>query len=149
MLYLCAWRDFMAAINKDPHQENYEFLPQNCVTALFKSTELVGRGVDALRDVGFGESDLKVFAGEQGVQKLDIDANKQSTGTQILQAVTKALADDGGYLERAVTRLREGGAMVRVEVGDDERLAQRASSALKAQGGEDVQYWGDWVTEQL
>jgi hypothetical protein len=139
----------MTEVNPNPHKPNYQFLPQRCVTALFESPVTAAGAVKALRDAQFPESDIQLFAGKEGAKQLDVDAEKQSTATKLLQAVTKALADDGSYLERVAGKLRQGYALVSVAVDNDQRAAEQASNILKEQGGTDVQHWGDWTTEKL
>lgn len=138
----------MAQVNPNPHKPGYQFLPQRCVTALFAAPSPVAAVVAELRNAGFAESDVQAFIGEEGARQLDVDADKQSTATKLLQALTKALADDASYLERAAGILREGGALVAVSA-DEEAAVGQAASILKAHGGSDVQHWGEWTTEQL
>ena len=141
----------MPQVNPDPHKHEYQFLPVRCVTATFDAPARAATATAALRAGGFPESDIQVFVGVEGAKKLDIDAEKQSLPTKLLQSLTKALADDAGYLDRAAGKLREGGALVSVsvDVDEDENAAERASALLKGEGGEGVQHWGDWTTEQF
>jgi hypothetical protein len=139
----------MPQVNPDPHKTTYQFLPQRCVTATFDSPVTAAAATTRLREAGFAESAIRVYIGEEGANEIDIDAEKQSLPTKLLQSLTKALADDAGYLERAAGKLRQGGAFVSVTVDEDQEAAERASAVLKAAGGEGVQHWGDWTTEQL
>ena len=144
----------MAAVNPNPHKTGYHFLPNRCVTCTFPMPLDAATTIDALCEVGFAESDIQLFTGDEGAKQLDVDANKQSLPTKLLQSLTKALADDAGYLERAARVLREGGTLFSVSITDEEKddydqAVERATAVLKSHGGEDVQHWGDWTTEKL
>jgi len=144
----------MATINPDPHKPEYKFLPNRCVTATFNQTPDATKAVQSLRTAGFAESEIRLYTGEEGAIKLDVNAEDESLPTRLLQSLTKALADDAGYLERAANKLKQGGTLISVSLKEEEeedynRAVERASTALKAAGGDAVQHWGDWTTEQF
>jgi hypothetical protein len=144
----------MAAINPDPHRPEYRFLPNRCVTATFDLGLDAANAVEELRQQDFAESDIRLYTGEEGLVKLDINAEDESLPTKLMQSLTKALADDGGYLERAAGKLKQGGTLVSVSIKEEDeadytRAVERAATALKSAGGEAVQHWGDWTTEQF
>ena len=66
----------MPAINPDPHRFGYEFLPDKCVTAMFAQITLATAALDRLREIGFNDSKLQVFAGNKGADQLDVDGEK-------------------------------------------------------------------------
>jgi hypothetical protein len=144
----------MATINPDPHTPDYKFLPNRCVTATFDHALDAANAVETLRSAGFSESEIRLYTGEEGASKLDVNAEDESLPTKLLQSLTKALADDAGYLERTAGKLKQGGTMISVSLKQEEqedynRAVERASTALKASGGDAVQHWGDWTTEQF
>ena len=138
----------MPAINPE-RPETGQFLPEQCVTALFAARDSAPKAVTSLRAAGFSDTDVQVFVGDEGVKQLFADPKQQSGVSQFLQALTEALADDASYLDAAKVALKNGGALVSVHSGDEQAAVVRATSALKAAGGAEVQHWGKWKTEQL
>ena len=128
---------------------NEQFLPKHCVTGLFARHSAIERVLPTLHEAGFNDAEIQVFDGPEGASSLDVNAEKKSTADFILRAFTKALADDAGYLEHADAVLRDGGVMVCVSTGKSEEQATIASAAMRFHGGQDVQHWDDWTTEQL
>ena len=138
----------MPAINPE-RPESGQFLPEQCVTALFVSRDAAPKAVASLRAAGFSDTDMQVFVGDEGVKQLFADPKQQSGVSKFFQALTEALADDASYMDAAKVTLKNGGALVSVHLGDEETVVARATSALKAAGGAEVQHWGKWKTEQL
>lgn len=126
-----------------------QFLPDKCVTALFPISTGAYKARSRLLEMEFADEQIELFAGEVGAEQLDVDGEQMSGFQKALQAITQALADDAGYLDRTNAVLKQGGAVVSVDTGDDEATVRRAVAALKDAGGEDVQHWGQWRTEQF
>jgi hypothetical protein len=139
----------MAAINPDAHHAGLQFLPEKCVTALFSSTTAALAALEQLRAGGFAESQLQAYLGERGAEQLDVEGEHVTFMEKILQALPHVLAYDAIYLDEANAVLKRGGALVSVDTGDDEPVVRRAASILKFAGGNVVQHWGQWRTEQF
>lgn len=126
-----------------------QFLPDKCVTALFPIATGAHDARRRLLVMDFRDEQIELLAGDVGAKQLDVDGEQMSGFQKALQAITQALADDAGYLDRTNAVLKQGGAVVSVDTGDDEATVHRAVAALKAAGGEDIQHWGQWRTEQF
>ena len=137
----------MPAIN--PSRAAEEQLPVECVTALCVSSDSIPRAVEALRAADFAESDIEMFIGKEGQDKLRVDRAKDPVLVKFLHALTEALADDATYLDSAMVILKNGGAMIRVNTGDEEAPVHRAAQALRGAGAGEVRHWGRWRTEQF
>ncbi len=139
----------MSQINPDPHAKGYVSEPTHAVTAFFAP------GVDAralqnvLIGAGFAPDLVQVFQGKAGAAQLDVEGERHGGWIHFRRALELALADETADLERAEEVLLSGGVVVAVFTGGDAARKARAAEVLKAHGGQEVRYWGEWVIERL
>jgi hypothetical protein len=139
----------MSQTNPDPHAAGYVYEPTHAVTAFYPP------GVDlpavrrALGDAGFEPDQLQVFQGEAGADQLDLRGDRHGGWVQFRRALERVFADEVVVLDRAEEVLRAGGGIVVAFTGGDDARKARAAEVLKAHGGQEVRYWGEWVIERL
>src|SRR3954465_9547575 len=158
----------MSQVNPDPHDEGYVYQPTQAVTARFPA------GVDdqaverALIDAGFPPDQLMVFEGKEGAVQLDLQGVRHGGWVEFRRGVERLFTDEtaifdrteeglmsGGVMVGAFTggggtpKKRSGGVMGAAFAGGDATLKGRAVEVLKAHGGQEVVYWGEWTIQRL
>jgi hypothetical protein len=138
----------MVDVNPDVAQENYQFNPIERVTGLFDAHEPVAATVAALEAAGIASSDIEVFAGREGMRKLDASGDAHGTAGRLFRLVESWVSDTSHFHAQAAAHLASGGYLLAAHVGTDDDLKARVMDVLTAQGARDVKYWHTLFVEQ-
>ena len=103
----------------------------------------------ALTGAGFGPDQLQVFEGKEGAVRLDLQGVRHGGWVEFRRGVERLFADETRIFDRTEEVLMSGGVMVAALTGGDEALRDRAVEVLKAHGGQEVVYWGEWTIHRL
>jgi len=138
-----------AVVNPDPHREGYRYMPTHRVTALFDRREQADEAVKFLRQGGFADGQIEVFAGDAGAEKLDVEGKHHGALAWFLRLLEPLYSDEAELRMEVDKTLRAGGAALDVFVGDDEERKRRAAALIRDHHGRNVCYWGRWTLERL
>lgn len=139
----------MSPINPNPHEEGYVYQPVNAVTSFFAP------GTDALaiqkvlEDAGFATDEFRIYQGEKGADKLDLDGDRHGAWVQFRRSLEYLYAHETKIFDRIQALLTSGGLVAVVFTGVDEARTDRAVEVLKTSGGTETRFWGEWVIERL
>jgi hypothetical protein len=139
----------MVAINPDPHSKGYKFSPIHCVVAIFGSSDQFPEVAQRLLEEGITDEHIAVFIGEEGILKLDSNGSQHGMVTRVMRDLEQFFTDETDLLLKVDEALSRGGCAVRVYTGRDRLKKERVTQIAKAQGAEEVSYWGNLVTERL
>lgn len=139
----------MVEVNPDPAQDNYQFNPIERVTGLYDAHDPATAAVDALRAAGLSESDIEVFAGEEGMRRIDPTGDEHGTAGKIFRVVESWVSDTSDFHAMAAAHLAAGGYVVAAWVGNDDNARKdTVMQVLADQGARDVKYWHSLFVEQ-
>lgn len=138
----------MVDVNPDPTQDSYQFNPIERVTGLFDAHDPVATTVAALQAAGVTSNDIEVFAGHEGMRKLDASGEAHGAAGRLFRLVESWVSDTSDFHALAAAHLASGGYVLAACVGDDEELKARVMELLAAQGASDVKYWHSLFVEQ-
>lgn len=138
----------MVDVNPDPAQDNFQFNPIERVTGLFDAHDPVTATVAALPAAGVAASNIEVFAGEEGMRKLDATGGEHGTAAKIFRVVESWVSDTSDFHAMAAEHLAAGGYIVAAWVGKDQALKDSVMQLLADQGARDVKYWHALFVEQ-
>ena len=139
----------MSRVNPDPHDEGYMYQPTHAVTARFPAggdDQAVER---ALIDAGFRPDQLMVFEGKEGAVQLDLQGVRHGGWVEFRRGVERLFTDETAIFDRTEEVLLSGGMVAAAFTGGDAALRDRAVEVLKAHGGQEVVYWGEWTIQRL
>jgi hypothetical protein len=138
----------MVHLNPDPAQDNFQFNPIGRVTGLFHAHEPVVPCVRALEAAGLASSDIEVFAGQEGMARVDPAGEAHGAAGKLFRLVESWVSDTSDFHAEAAAHLAAGGYIVAAHVGTDEALKARVMRLFAEQGAEDVKYWHSLFVEQ-
>jgi hypothetical protein len=139
----------MSPINPNPHKEGYVYQPVNAVTAFFPPKTDALAVQKALEDAGFAADEFRIYQGEKGADKLDLDGDRHGAWVQFQRNLERLYADEVKIFDRIQALLTSGGLVAVVFTGVDQARADGAVETLKALGGTETRFWGEWVIERL
>lgn len=138
----------MVQLNPDPAQDNFQFNPIGRVTGLFKAHGPVVPCVRALEAAGLASSDVEVFAGEEGMARIDPTGEAHGAAGKLFRLVESWVSDTSDFHAEAAAHLAAGGYIVAAHVGTDDALKAQVMRLLTEQGATDVKYWHSLFVEQ-
>ena len=101
--------------------------------------------VPALIDAGFAP--IGILAGEAGLRRLQQTAGGSGIGG-LLRRIQMSVGGDLDYVAQAQEALKQGRALVDVEV-DGDTAKHRAREVFLQHGGERIAYFSAWTIETL
>lgn len=138
----------MVHFNPDLAQDNFQFNPIGRVTGLFEAHEPVVPCVRALEAAGLTTSDIEVFAGQDGMDRIDPTGESHGAAGKLFRLVESWVSDTSDFHAEAAAHLAQGGYVLAVNVGTDAALKARVMAMLAEQGASDVKYWHSLFVEQ-
>ena len=139
----------MAAINPDPHGDGFRFSPTYWVTAIYKTRAALANVLEPLRAAGFKETEVEIFVGPEGADKLDARAQQHGAVMRFLHSVASMFGDDMDVQHKFDAVLRSGGMVVNAFTNGEDAKKVRAGEILKDAGADEVTYWGKLTAEKL
>ena len=119
----------------------------------YPSNRVIGAVViDRLGDlvpelVAAGFAPIGILAGEGGLRRLGATGGGGGLAG-LLRRVQMSMGGDADYVRDAEQEVRDGHALVDVEVDDDDEKA-RAREILARHGGRQIAFFGQWTIETL
>jgi len=122
--------------------------PFDRMLAAFHDATGAAAAVAAVRGLGITDRDITLLRGEEGADRLDGSGAANGIRARIRRIVDFTMMDqlvDFAHYEEAV---RAGGAVVMVKVRGD-ALKSAVATALQANGGHFLNYYGRFATEEI
>lgn len=138
----------MVDVNPDVNKDSYQFNPIDRVTGLFDAHDRIGGTLEALVAAGIPATDLEVFAGDEGMRKLDASGEEHGVAGKVFRVLESWVSDSADFHAMAAAHLAAGGYVIAALVGTDEALKTRVMELLAAEGAHDVKYWHSLFVEQ-
>jgi len=132
----------------DPAHDTFPY-PQGSVVAIIGDQAALDAARDHLGQAGLGPERCDVLHGEAGLARIDVDGEAHGRSGGLLRRLQSALSDDADHARRYADELRAGHYVVGVAVGEDEAAKARAAEALRASGGEFINYYAENYVEDL
>lgn len=123
--------------------------PRRLVVGLFESEHDLQRAVEALERVGFDSDSYEVLQGEEDARSLDPEGTAHGVAGRLIRALQEATSYERDHARRHADQLHGGGYVLGVFVGVDEDAKRRAGDAMRAQGGEFINYYAVTYIESL
>jgi hypothetical protein len=123
--------------------------PVGFVVGVFGDEAALNRGRDQLSEAGFDEDHVVVLHGVQDAALLDVEGQAHGLAGRLARALQSISDVDLEHVRRHAEYLRSGQWVVGIAVGDDEQDKQRAVAALRASGGEFINFYGDSYVESF
>jgi hypothetical protein len=133
----------------DPAEPDRPPYPLGMVVGTFGDEQSAQRAVEALRREGFQPEDYDVLHGAEDAESLDVTGDAHGLKGRVIRALQAASSHDLDHVRHHAGHLRAGGYVIGVEVGEDEDAKRRAAGALRAGGGEFLNYYADLYIESL
>jgi hypothetical protein len=135
-------------MSQTPPFERFPY-PRQLVVGVFGDEENLQRALTGLERAGFGSDRYEVLHGEQDARSLDIKGDAHGLRGNVIRALQSAASDDFDHVRRHAEHLRAGDHVLAVGVGEDDDAKTRAADALRAAGGEFINYYADNYIESL
>lgn len=120
--------------------------PLDLVVSVLADDEAVTRVREALTTAGFAEERVSVLHGEADADRLDVTGEAHGTGGRLIRGLQHIADVDLNHLERHAASLRSGEYLVGVTIEDADREKQCAVEALRAAGGEFINFYhGNYI----
>jgi hypothetical protein len=122
--------------------------PVDRMLAAFSDPAQAAQAAAALRAMGIPDRDITILRGEEGAGRLDGSGAANGPIARLRRLVSFTVMDqlpDFTAYEQAV---RDGGAVLMLVVRGD-RKKRAALTALRADGGHFINYYGRFATEEL
>src|SRR4051794_34851653 len=123
--------------------------PRGSVVAILRDHTAVDAASEHLGQAGLGADRCDVLHGEAGLARIDVDGEAHGRSGGIMRRLQSALSDDADHARRYAEELRAGHYVLGVAVGEDEAAKARAAEALRASGGEFINYYAENYVEDL
>ena len=123
--------------------------PRQLVVGSFESEEGLSDALDALKQRGFDPDGWDVLHGEQDARSLDPEGTAHGVGGKMIRALQSAFSFEREHAREYAARLRSGDYVLAVSVGDNEQAKVRAAEAMRANGGDFINYYADTNIEAL
>ena len=129
--------------------DNVFHYPTKNVIGVIDSREAVWAAVRDLQAAGFDEDGIHLLCGAQGAQSIESETEEEKGFFGKLTRVIQEFGDiDQDHKEYHKQELLAGHYLVSVHAEDDEER-DRACDILKAHGGHFINYYGEWVIDNL
>lgn len=143
-----ACRSIGPELTDTPRFERFPY-PRRLVVGLFGSEQDLQHAVEALEQVGFDSDSYEVLQGEEDARSLDPEGTAHGFAGRLIRALQEAISDERDHARRYAAQLQDGGYVLGVFVGVDEDAKGRAGDAIRAHGGEFINYYADTYIESL
>jgi len=125
-----------------------EFNPTNHITALFDSSESLPEVLHAIRDLGWADGEVHVFAGSDAAESLDLAGHHLGSMRRVLRGLEMFLSDETRLREEMHEALRQGSFLVAIRLPNDEMKKAQAFEILRANDARAICTWGRWAIER-
>jgi hypothetical protein len=123
--------------------------PRQLVVGVFREEPALRTAVSALERSGVTPERLEVLHGAEDARSLDVPASEHGLRGLVIRVLQAVSSDDLDHVRRHAEHMRAGHYVLAVAVGTDEHARRRAGDALRAAGGEFLNYYGDNYIESL
>lgn len=130
-----------------PHG-HFTFRPRNALYGVFDDLLAVRDLSQQLLDAGFGERQVQVLTGEEGIRDLDPDGRHHGLVSRLLRAL-QSITDERDHIEHYVGELLQGRHVVAVGVPGDPQSVQQLCAMFKDCGGHYIHHYGPYVVQEL
>jgi hypothetical protein len=124
------------------------FSPTNHITAIFDSSERLPTVLDAIRNLGWSNGEIHVFAGLDAAESLDLAGHHLGSIRRVLRGFEMFLSDETRLREEMDEALSQGSFLVAIRAPSDERKKERAVQILRANDARAICAWGHWAIER-
>jgi hypothetical protein len=123
--------------------------PRQLVVGVFRDEQSLRTAVDALERSGVTPEQREVLHGAEDARSLDIPAGEHGLRGLVIRVLQAVSSDDLDHVRRHAEHMRAGHYVLAVAVGTDEEARRHVGDALRAAGGEFLNYYGDNYIESL
>jgi hypothetical protein len=123
--------------------------PLHFVVGVLADQAELNSGRDGLGKAGFDDDRVVVLHGEEDAERLDIEGQMHGVRGRLVRALQSIADVDLAHIRRHGEYMRADRYVVGVVVGDDRQDQQRAVEALRAAGGEFINFYGDSYVESF
>jgi len=141
-------RIIMLTVNPPASDTGKKLSPTYHVTGLFPTVQPLSPLLDDLEKAGFNDSNVELFAGPTGAERLDFKGRHQNVVMRLLGDLAMMLSDESRLQKQIDEVLRDGGIFVSLNTDGEDQKKDAAMSLLKANGGLEVTYWGPLAVEK-
>jgi hypothetical protein len=136
-------------VNPDPHTEGFDLHPKNNITAVIDELSDLAHVIQSLHRAGFSDEDLSVFAGNEGLAKLDLHGREHGFLAHVMRAVESLTTEERTNNSEIEDALKTARFFVRVRTDGGDEQKQTAECILKAHHAHNLRYFGAWTVEHL
>ena len=138
----------MSQLEHLPHPNHLPSLNHHTL-AFFTNSEDVRRAASALINIGFQETDISIFEGDEGVEAVDLDATHSDlVGKYLRKFVKFSDAAEWHFLTEADDELRRGHVLVCLVTMNEEEK-DKAIPILKRFHAYDIRYCSGLYFEEV
>lgn len=124
-----------------------EVFPTHSLVAAFHSVDAMNAAIDELSKQGFAQNEMRSFAGEEGMNKIDFDGTARGSAAEVLRSL-QHIGADCTYLERYEKYMTDGDCILMVHAPQKDRK-QIAADILRRHSAYRVTYFGMLVIEEV
>lgn len=118
----------------------------NHLIAILQDAHEAEQAAQALRDAGF--ADVVVFPGQQALQAIEANEQKESPLWRSWERLTQEMEDEADARQRYLEALREGHALVLV-YAPQQAQEEQAEGILKAHQAHALKFFGRWTITDI
>jgi hypothetical protein len=138
-----------AKINPDPHVEGFSPHPKGRVTAVINQVADLASAVRSLNQVGFSDEHISVFAGKEGLARLDLHGEAHGFLARLIRAAESLTTEDRTNSQDIEEGLRSGKFFITVLTDGSEEQKTVVEHLLKAHHAHHLRFFGAWTVEHL
>jgi len=116
--------------------------PLHFVVGVLGDEAELNRGREGLSHAGFGDEHIVVMHGAEDAELLDVEGETHGLRGRLVRTLQSISDQELDHVRRHAEEARGGRYVVGVVVGDDEQAKRRAVDALRAAGGEFINFYG-------
>lgn len=129
-------------------QSHFTFRPRNALYGVFDDLLAVRDLSQRLLEAGFGEAQVQVLTGEEGVRDLDPDGRHHGLMARLLRAL-QSITDERAHVEHYVGELLRGRYVVAVSAPGGPQALEQLCAIFKGCGGHYINHYGPFVVEEI
>ncbi len=136
----------MTMVRHDEQFHDGVHYPTNRLIAILQDAHEAEQAAQALRDAGF--ADVVVFPGQQALQAIEVNEQKESPLRRSWERLALELEDEAGARQMYLEALRQGHALVLVYASQQAQVDQ-AEGILKAHRAHALKFFGRWTITDI
>jgi len=138
-----------AKINPDPHVKGFSPHPKGRVTAIVDELPDMAGAIRALNQAGFSDEQVSVFAGKEGLARLDLHGEAHGFLARVMRSVESMTTEDRTHCQEIEEGLRNGKFFVTVLTDGSDEQKTAVERVLKANHAHSLRFFGAWTVEHL